>query len=307
MYDQYEVMEVTLSGHWFEIVAGVPSESYGDRRFQGIGKTTRDAKQNAAKAALTKLRATMPGIKFAPGVIPDEWMEWVRRNVRRGARIEDVLKTLVTKGFQPSKNTEFMQKMLLMRSFAMAFGEPFDAQEVWVPSPRYPEIGARLGQRVEVDISGKSEGTKLATLTPALEEWIDLHLVAGYDGSVILAAFTLMEQPVDSLPAVVQRLRRNVGGRSADVVRPEFLDFRMICARDLRWEAEIYVCAGQDANFVFEKRHSGVSRTPLQLAAEHGCLGPSGTRVIRRRFNFGVLEATSERAKHGTLRGRPER
>ena len=73
MYDQYEVMEVTLSGHWFEIVQGVPSESYGDRRFQGIGKTTREAKQAAAKAALTKLRATMPGIKFKPGVIPFAW------------------------------------------------------------------------------------------------------------------------------------------------------------------------------------------------------------------------------------------
>jgi hypothetical protein len=53
--------------------AGQPKESYGDRSFQGIGKTTREAKQAAAKAALTKLRATMPGIKFKPGVIPFEW------------------------------------------------------------------------------------------------------------------------------------------------------------------------------------------------------------------------------------------
>ena len=55
--------------------AGQPKESYGDRSFQGIGKTTREAKQAAAKAALTKLRATMPGIKFAPGVIPFEWSD----------------------------------------------------------------------------------------------------------------------------------------------------------------------------------------------------------------------------------------
>ena len=73
MYDKYEVMVVTLSGHWYEIVKGQPKESYGDRSFQGIGKTTREAKQAAAKAALTKLRATMPGIKFKPGVIPFEW------------------------------------------------------------------------------------------------------------------------------------------------------------------------------------------------------------------------------------------
>ena len=55
--------------------AGQPKESYGDRSFQGIGKTTREAKQAAAKAALTKLRATMPGIKFKPGVIPFEWSD----------------------------------------------------------------------------------------------------------------------------------------------------------------------------------------------------------------------------------------
>ena len=30
--------------------AGQPKESYGDRSFQGIGKTTREAKQAAAKA-----------------------------------------------------------------------------------------------------------------------------------------------------------------------------------------------------------------------------------------------------------------
>lgn len=272
MYDQYEVMEVTLSGHWFEIVNGTPTESEGDRRFQGIGKTTRDAKQNAAKTALTKLRATMPGIKFPPGTIPDDWAEWVRRNLRRGARLEDVLRTLVTKGFHPTNNTEFMQKMLLMRSFAYAFGEPFTAVEAYVPSPRYPDVGMRLGQKPPVDESGAKEATKLTTLTPALEEWIDLHMTQGYDGSVILAAFTAMEQPIDSLPAVVQRLRRNVGGRAVDVARPEVVDFRAVCTRDLLWEAALYMCAGQDANEPLLGRHSGVARTPLQLSAEQGCI-----------------------------------
>ena len=272
MYDQYEVMEVILSGHWFEIVDGKPRESYGDRRFQGIGKTTRDAKQNAAKTALTKLRATMPGIKFAPGAIPDDWAEWVRRNLRRGASLEDVLRTLVTKGFHPTRNTEFMQKMLLMRSFAFAFGEPFVAQATYVPSPRYPAVGRRMGERRKVDESGAHEAAKLTTLTPSLEEWIDLHLTQGYDGSVILGAFTMMEQPIDSLPAVVQRLRRNTGGKAIDVVRPEVVDFRMVCTRDLLWEAELYMCAGQDANDALEGRHSGVARTPLQLSAEHGCI-----------------------------------
>ena len=116
MYDKYEVMEVTLSGHWYEIVKGQPKESYGDRSFQGIGKTTREAKQAAAKAALTKLRATMPGIKFKPGVIPFEWSDWCRKNLKRGALLEDLLKTLTTKGFHPAKNPGFMEKFLLIRA-----------------------------------------------------------------------------------------------------------------------------------------------------------------------------------------------
>ena len=116
MYDKYEVMEVTLSGHWYEIVKGQPKESYGDRSFQGIGKTTREAKQAAAKAALTKLRATMPGIRFPQGVIPFEWSDWCRKNLKRGALLEDLLKTLTTKGFHPAKNPGFMEKFLLIRA-----------------------------------------------------------------------------------------------------------------------------------------------------------------------------------------------
>jgi len=144
MYDKYEVMEVTLSGHWYEIVKGQPKESYGDRSFQGIGKTTREAKQAAAKAALTKLRATMPGIKFKPGVIPFEWSDWCRKNLKRGALLEDLLKTLTTKGFHPAKNPGFMEKFLLIRSWAYAFGEPFPPQEKVRPEPVYPEIVSRV-------------------------------------------------------------------------------------------------------------------------------------------------------------------
>jgi len=124
--------------------AGQPKESYGDRSFQGIGKTTREAKQAAAKAALTKLRATMPGIKFAPGIIPFAWSDWCRKNLKRGALLEDLLKTLTTKGFHPAKNPGFMEKFLLIRSWAYAFGEPFPPQEKVKPEPVYPEIVSRV-------------------------------------------------------------------------------------------------------------------------------------------------------------------
>ena len=81
-----------------------------------------------------------------------------------------------------------------------------------------------------------------------------------------------MEHSLDSLPHVQRRLRRNESGLCADIVQPESIDFQFLCRNDRRWEAELYICAGEDENKSVEQRHSGVARTPLQLAAESGCL-----------------------------------
>ena len=55
-----------------------------------------------------------------------------------------MLKTLTTKGFHPAKNPGFMEKFLLIRSWAYAFGEPFPPQEKVKPEPVYPEIVSRV-------------------------------------------------------------------------------------------------------------------------------------------------------------------
>ena len=149
--------------------AGQPKESYGDRSFQGIGKTTREAKQAAAKAALTKLRATMPGIKFAPGVIPFAWSDWCRKNLKRGALLEDLLKTLTTKGFHPAKNPGFMEKFLLIRSWAYAFGEPFPPQE----KVKRPKTGYQLyAESRREKVVAENPGAGFAEISKILgEKW----------------------------------------------------------------------------------------------------------------------------------------
>ena len=43
---------------------GVTVRTKGCREFEGIGKTTRDAKFAAAAKALTKLKEALPGIAF---------------------------------------------------------------------------------------------------------------------------------------------------------------------------------------------------------------------------------------------------
>jgi hypothetical protein len=119
----------------------------------------------------------------------------------------------------------------------------------------------------------RTPSTRVAPQVPEhVEEWVDLRLAEGYDGSIILEALAWVEHSLDSLPHVQRRLRRNESGLCADIVRPESIDFQFLCRNDRRWEAELYICAGEDENKAVEQRHSGVARTPLQLASESGCL-----------------------------------
>ena len=61
MHAAHYVLEVTITGTWYGMDAnGKPSKYIGPKRFQGIGKTTRDAKFKAANNALTKLQNQMP-------------------------------------------------------------------------------------------------------------------------------------------------------------------------------------------------------------------------------------------------------
>lgn len=72
MHPKFYVMEVHLTGTWHEMDKnGKPTVYKGMKRFQGIGHTTREAKFKSVNAALAKLRALMPGLKFKPGkVVP---------------------------------------------------------------------------------------------------------------------------------------------------------------------------------------------------------------------------------------------
>lgn len=66
--------QVRLEGEWTEPASdGKIVRSVGLRRFQGIGKSTREGRMNAAEAALKKLRDMMPGLDVPQGVIPKAW------------------------------------------------------------------------------------------------------------------------------------------------------------------------------------------------------------------------------------------
>lgn len=83
--------------------------SEGVRRFQGIGKSTREARNNAADCALKRLRTLMPGLEVPVGVIPKEWEKWLKGNARKGFQLNRLLAQVRSKGFAPFANAGIMQ------------------------------------------------------------------------------------------------------------------------------------------------------------------------------------------------------
>jgi len=49
------------------------------------------------------------GIAYTPGVIPENWMKWVRSNFARGVPEYKLCSMLTTKGFHPARNSGLMQ------------------------------------------------------------------------------------------------------------------------------------------------------------------------------------------------------
>jgi len=109
MAPQQEIYQCTVEGEWIERIKGKMIKTYEPRTFDGIASTTRDSKMAAAQAALSKLKEAIPGVAFEPGVIPTSWRRWFEQNLDNGVDPEQLLQTLVIKGFVPAKNLELMQ------------------------------------------------------------------------------------------------------------------------------------------------------------------------------------------------------
>ncbi|CAN0148070.1 unnamed protein product, partial [Ectocarpus sp. 8 AP-2014] len=103
-------MHVVMEGEWMEPSSdGGITRTIGLRRFQGIGKSTREGRMNAAETALKKLRDIMPGLDVEQGVIPRAWERWLKDNARKGVELNRLLAQLRAKGFAPFANPEVMQ------------------------------------------------------------------------------------------------------------------------------------------------------------------------------------------------------
>ena len=65
----------------------------------------------------------MPGLKYQPGEIPEEWHTWFIDNLKRGVDAHKLLKGLATKGFQAAKNQAIMHRVMAFQSFKFLTSE----------------------------------------------------------------------------------------------------------------------------------------------------------------------------------------
>ncbi|CAB1119188.1 unnamed protein product [Ectocarpus sp. CCAP 1310/34] len=245
--------QVRLEGEWMEPSSdGGVTRTIGLRRFQGIGKSTREGRMNAAESALKKLRDMMPGLDVEQGVIPRTWERWLKDNARKGVELNRLLAQLRAKGFAPFANPEVMQ-------WALATGG--------------------LDRLIEAHPNGGPTVEGGADLRPEWRAWIDHCLSTGLDGAVLLEVLCDRGISTRRMEGYAQRLRRGEGSTGADLVRPRLLDFWQVCMMSCRivpvlqgflFEVELYLSAGQppDAGALHLPR--GAVSLPLALAAARG-------------------------------------
>lgn len=197
MHLQHYVISCVLEGEWHEFVGGSLVKAVGKRTFQGIAKSTRDAKHRAAAMALSRLRKHLPGIQYEVGEIPDKWWRWTLENLQRGCDCEEVMRILVRKGFKPCKNTHLMQLVSAKSSL---------------------EAVLRNRPHLKVLDDGRQ-------LPPEFLKWAEENLGKGLDGSVVMEVLVLYGFRPQANPYLAQALRKNRGGRAVDPLKPVTFGF----------------------------------------------------------------------------------
>jgi len=265
MHPKFYVMECQLTGTWHELdKKGMPTVYKGMKRFQGIGQTTREAKFKSVNAALSKLRALMPGLKFKPGEIPKEWYDWVLENMKRGCDVHKLLKNLATKGFQASKHGLLMHRVMAWESFKRM-------------SKRYPDLYPDADH-----MNPHASSNNPACLPEEWQQWIDECMRDGIDGFAVIE--TLRDDGVELKRGMLrnddgtrlgdklllQALMRNEGGTIADPINPVLRNFFIASATGSINDVNLYISAGQQCDALEPGRTSSTSYTALALAAANG-------------------------------------
>lgn len=234
------IMVAQISGQFLESGEdGKIIRSEETRAYEGIGCNTRTAKFNAATKAIATLREHIPGIDFAPGEIPGNWLKWFADNIDRGVDEIELLQKLTVKGFYPCKNTLFMQKLSLRVSML----------------------------RMQHEDPGLWPAAEGRELPPEWIHWVQGHMKRGVHGKVILAILVENGFRPKRNPLLANLLRQDKGGAYSDNVRPQSMDFWTCASEGFLKELRRYMAAGQEVDL--PKLIVGHETTALTLAIKH--------------------------------------
>lgn len=239
------VVEAQMTGLWHRVEHGEIISEYQTKRFQGFGENTREAKFNAATAAVLNLGDAMPGVKFAPGEFSEEWYQWIDDNLLRGVEPGKIVAILSSKGFQPHRNTMLMHRILAWHSL-----QQFQASHPYIDL---------------TDTSVKMHEEFL--------EWIRYTAQQGIDGEVLnqLLEDRYIELSREHLH-FAQKLKFNELGCliSKNGISGKILDFYHACACGYDQFVLIYCKCGIPVNDDVLDRHTGERMRALTYAAMGG-------------------------------------
>lgn len=232
-----------MSGLWYEMVEGKLEGTFQKRIFQGIGSSTRLAKEAAASAATLKLQSFMPGVKYKEGTFPPEWIEWTDENLSRGVSPFTILDILTAKGFHAYLNLPLMHRIIAWHSFDifLANNPDFDIFDV-------------------------------ATLDIRFQQWVKDNVSIGIDGEIMYKM--LADRCIDLMNEFVhfaQKLRNNelpgstIMGKDGE--NPLLMDFYEACRLGQTEIVKLYCECNQPVNEENLGRYTSDSLTPLALAA----------------------------------------
>ena len=238
------VLELHLTGVWYELKEGHLQGIYQTKIFQGIGQSTRLAKDACASTAAMKLQAFMPGVKYKDGEFPDEWLGWTDENLSRGVSPYTVLSILTAKGFHPYRNLTLMHRVIAWRLFDIFLDEN-------------PEFD--IGDAGSLDIR--------------FQQWVKDCVSMGLEGEILFKM--LQDRCIDIMSEFVwfsQKLRNNelpgstLMGR--DGIDPMLMDFHEACRLGQLEIVKLYLECNQPVNEEKLGRHSSEALTGLMLAAK---------------------------------------
>ena len=279
MQNKAFIMQVSLYGMWFDIdpETGEQIHETKSKTYQGIGNSTRKAKEKAAEAALERFSSTAPGRSCEAGDVPDEWMAWLDRELDRGAGIVQCLaKLFQEKQFVPAANPALMQRIVTRNAF---------------------DVLQRLKPGLEPDEDGTIPSEWLALAKRRLE--------AGTEGEIVLAELVRLGFHPDRNPKLTQSLLKNVGHPSTEGIGGEMRGtFHSAANEGFVDDVKLFLAAGQYVDAEVQ-RTDGSTRTALQLACMGGKVDVVKMLLNRKadpnrqdRYGRTVLHMAAEAGRH---------